>query len=196
VTLSLDYACYFIAHWLFSFRYFEVAEMLGRADKSNEAHLRARSITGKVTIGAIIFILLRAVILIVDKFFFFYYPELYLEELDFWILFVLPNFIMFVECLLLLIALVWIFKSLKHDKHVMGNEKWMLLHTILLILTFGSQLYTGYTYQELRNAIKSGDPSRIEEALIDYDISLQIFMILQSIVTVIMVLIMNQVNSP
>jgi hypothetical protein len=46
-----------LAHWFFSFRYFEVAEMLGRADKSNEMHLKARKITTKVTISMAVIII-------------------------------------------------------------------------------------------------------------------------------------------
>jgi hypothetical protein len=47
-----------ITQWLFSFRYFEVAEMLGRKDKSNRAHIQARKITSKITIAGVVVIIL------------------------------------------------------------------------------------------------------------------------------------------
>jgi len=49
ILYSMSYCCYHISHWLFAFRYFEVAEMFGRDDKSNEKHLRARKISSKFT---------------------------------------------------------------------------------------------------------------------------------------------------
>lgn len=56
VMILIAYFFQNVKNWLFSFRYFEVAEMLGRKDKSNEAHIRARKVTSKVTIGAVIVI--------------------------------------------------------------------------------------------------------------------------------------------
>jgi hypothetical protein len=53
----------------------------------------------------------------------------------------IPTLFLTADCVLLLIGLVWICKSLKHDPQVMGNEKWMCLHTILLILTLGAWIY-------------------------------------------------------
>ena len=148
VVMTLCYLCENLSQFLFSFRYFEVAEMLGRRDKSNEAHLMARRITGKVSIVAVIVIILQSVTLLVNKFFAIYHPDMYSKTLNHVCFFVLPNAFIFIDCTLLLIALVWIFKSLKHDKHVMGNEKYMLLHTFLLTLLFGSQLYTAITFEE------------------------------------------------
>jgi hypothetical protein len=58
VALALAYGFFDVSHWLFCFRYFEVAEMLGRKDKSNEAHLKARRITSKITIGMVEIIIL------------------------------------------------------------------------------------------------------------------------------------------
>jgi hypothetical protein len=42
---------------------------------------------------------------------------------------------------LLFIGLVWICKSLRHDEHVMGNEKFMAIHSILLVIVLISNFY-------------------------------------------------------
>jgi hypothetical protein len=69
VFYALNLCLYYIAHWLFSFRYFEVAEMFGRQDKSDKAHLRARSITSKISLGVSIFIALTWMGFIINAFF-------------------------------------------------------------------------------------------------------------------------------
>ena len=79
--------------------------------------------------------------------------------------------------MLLLIGLVWIFHSLKQDPQVMGNEKWMCLHTILLIITLGAWIY--YASIAFFNLL-----------------SVQINVVCNCIVPVLMGLIMNQVNYP
>ena len=43
---------------MFAFRYFEVAEMFGRADKSNERHTKIRKITSKICYLGIAIIIL------------------------------------------------------------------------------------------------------------------------------------------
>ena len=48
-------------------------------------------------------------------------------------------------------------RILKQDKHVMGNEKFMLLHAILLLVVFGSGIYTAISFGTVRAAINSGD---------------------------------------
>jgi hypothetical protein len=51
ISYNFEVCTYYLAHWFFSFRYFEVAEMLGRTDKSNQMHLKARKITNKVSVS-------------------------------------------------------------------------------------------------------------------------------------------------
>jgi hypothetical protein len=48
VATALKIMFYFIGHWLFAYRYFEVAEMLGRDDKTLEKHEKVRKITCKI----------------------------------------------------------------------------------------------------------------------------------------------------
>jgi hypothetical protein len=76
-----------------------------------------------------------------------------------------------------LVALVWICHSLKHDPQVMGNEKWMAVHTVLLILVLGSYIWfsffsgNGYIYAK-------------------------IYSVIDTIVYILMAFIMDQVNGP
>ena len=79
------------------------------------------------------------------------------KTLNLWFQYVLPLGFLGVDCVLLFVALVWIYQSLKHDKHVMGNEKFMLLHAILLLVVFGSGIYTAISFGTVRAAINSGD---------------------------------------
>jgi hypothetical protein len=93
-----------------------------------------------------------------------------------WTVFYIPTFFFTADCVLLLIGLVWICKSLKHEPQVMGNEKWMCLHTILLIITLGAFIYYAFVHFSL--------------------LSTQINVICNSVVYLLMGLIMNQVNYP
>jgi hypothetical protein len=44
-------------------------------------------------------------------------------------------------CILLLVALFWVCHSLRYDKHLMGNEKWMGVHFVLLTMVLGSYIW-------------------------------------------------------
>jgi hypothetical protein len=65
----------------------------------------------------------------------------YSYKINSWTFTYIPTLFLTADCVLLLIGLVWICHSLKHDPQVMGNEKWMCLHTILLIITLGAFIY-------------------------------------------------------
>jgi hypothetical protein len=49
-----------------------------------------------------------------------------------------PVAFLMIDCILLLIALLWILNSLRYEKQARGNEKWMGIHTALLTITLGS----------------------------------------------------------
>ena len=49
IWFALGNGCFFVGHWLFAFRYFEVAEMFGRDDKTIEKHESRRRITSKIS---------------------------------------------------------------------------------------------------------------------------------------------------
>ena len=59
---ALNYCFYHIGHWLFAFRYFEVAEMFGREDKSMEKHISIRNVTRKISYAGIMVIIFNYLI--------------------------------------------------------------------------------------------------------------------------------------
>jgi hypothetical protein len=153
--------CYFSAHWLFSFRYFEVAEMLGRANKSNEAHIKARKITSKISVTMIFLIGVNYIIAGYNCYFwdetdYLQKNKHYSDTINTVTFYLMPTIFLLIDCVLLLIALIWICRSLKHSEEVMGNERWMALHTFLLTLTFISQTYVKfclYWYRDFNDVV-------------------------------------------
>jgi hypothetical protein len=108
----------------------------------------------------------------------------------------LPQLFIAIDCLLLLIALIWICRSLKHDKHVMGNEKYMVLHSALLLMTLGGQTYLAYCYANVKRIISNDNQEELLGAALMYERSWKIFTVCNCLECLIMVFIMNQVNSP
>ena len=45
----MSYCLYHQAHFLFAYRYFEVAEMFGRKDKTMQNHIKIRKVTSKIS---------------------------------------------------------------------------------------------------------------------------------------------------
>jgi hypothetical protein len=138
--IALSLCCYYLAHWFFAFRYFEVAEMLGRKDKSNEMHIKARKITSKISMAVAAVIFSNYLYFVIDAWFMIYEPKDYNTTASKWVGAYIPNVFLGLDCLLLSIGLVWIYYSLRHDKSVMGNEKFMVLHTFLLVIVMASQI--------------------------------------------------------
>jgi hypothetical protein len=106
-ALAISYCFYNITHWLFSFRYFEVAEMLGRKDKSDAAHLKARSITGKISIVAIVIYIAQAITVITESYCSIFTTSKDRVTLDDVMKYLYIIFIA-IDCLLLFVALIWI----------------------------------------------------------------------------------------
>jgi hypothetical protein len=116
--------------------------MLGRVDKSNEMHIKARKVTTTVSVIMCVFIVLSYCGWALDGYFYYWLQWMnYNDSLYLWSHSILPNVYLCIDCALLLAALIWICRSLKHDKHMMGNEKYMGVHTFLLLITFTSQVY-------------------------------------------------------
>jgi hypothetical protein len=134
---SLYYCFYHIGHFLFAYRYFEVAEMFGRDDKTMEKHIQIRKITQKISYVCIAIIVLNFLIDIIMWINWRISGELSMD-IDHWTLLWIPCFFLLIDCILLLIGIIWICNSLRYDKQVMGNEKWMAVHTALLSITLGS----------------------------------------------------------
>jgi len=100
---------YLGGHWLFAFRYFEVAEMLRRKDKSIEAHLKARRITFRITIGVIVFLVIAVTGNVLNSVFYAYARRLYSDIYTAWVGAWIPLALLLIMCVLLLIALRWIY---------------------------------------------------------------------------------------
>ena len=148
-----------MGHWLFAFRYFEVAEMLGRKDKSLEMHIKARAFTSKIrncVIGFIVFVLggimIYSLFNMVGE----------LNEAQFYIEMILLG----IDVILMLFSLAWICHSLKDDKKVMGNEKYMAIHTILLLILLSSGILATDSYMIMRNAFNGLDLKSLKKPTI------------------------------
>jgi hypothetical protein len=85
-----------------------VAEMLGRIDKSNEAHVKARLITSKISYAGIAAIIINYLV------YFIYWccyrtdGQILNGKIEKWTMGYLPCTFLLIDCLLLFIGLVWI----------------------------------------------------------------------------------------
>jgi hypothetical protein len=68
-----------------------------------------------------------------------------------------------IDVILMLFALAWICHSLKNDKKVMGNEKYMAIHTTLLLILFGSGLLSIDSYMIMLGALLSIDFKSVKD---------------------------------
>jgi hypothetical protein len=165
----MSYCLYHQAHFLFAYRYFEVAEMFGRKDKSMKKHIKVRKVTSKISYVVIGLIAINYLVSIGNLI------NLRINfknnKIDSWTYYYIPTFFLTADCVLLLIGLVWICHSLKDDPEVMGNEKWMCMHTILLIITLGAWIYYTFSFDNL--------------------LSVQINVLCNSVVYLLMSLVMN-----
>jgi hypothetical protein len=165
---------YYIGHFLFAYRYFEVAEMFGRDDQSQAKHEKNRSITRRISYVIVALICINWFIECANYGIYRRVTGEYNFTLDKWTYTIMPGVLLLSYCILQLVALVWICRSLKHDPKVMGNEKWMGAHSVLLVMILGSYIYSiffasGYT-------------------------SFKIYYVLNTMITLLMAFIMDQVN--
>jgi hypothetical protein len=108
--------CYFNGHFLFAYRYFEVAEMFGREDKTLAKHEKNRAITRKISYVIVAVITLNSLIEIANKCIYRRITGEYSHSLYNWTYHIIPGVFLLGFCLLLLVALLWICHSLRHDK--------------------------------------------------------------------------------
>jgi hypothetical protein len=102
-----------------------------------EEHVRIRKITGKISYVVVGLIALNYLVNIATWISYRVNGQ-FNNKIDDWTFTYIPAIFLTADCVLLLIGLVWICHSLKHDPQVMGNEKWMGLHTFLFVLTLGA----------------------------------------------------------
>jgi hypothetical protein len=138
---TLAVAFYYNGHFLFAYRYFEVAEMFGRDDQSQAKHEINRGVTRKISYVCVAIISLNSLIYFANKGIYRRITSEYSHTLYNWTDNIMPGVFLLGFCVLLLISIVWICHSLKHDKHLKGNEKWMAVHFVLLTLVLGSYIW-------------------------------------------------------
>jgi hypothetical protein len=176
VSFALSCCFYYVGHWLFAFRYFEVAEMFGRKDKSLKKHEEVRKVTKKISYIGVGVIVLNYLLFIANHAIYYRinngHDNVMLFEFT---TKYIPNTFLIVYCTLLLIALVWICHSLRYDPHMMGNEKWMAAHSILLMFILVAYIYNA-------NSLNF--------------VSKEVVIALNTIVYFLMAFIMDQVNYP
>ena len=175
ICSDMSYCLYHQAHFLFAYRYFEVAEMFGRKDKTMHNHIKVRKVTSKISYVVIGLIAINY-LLHIAMWIYWRINGQFSYKIYTWTYLYIPSLFLTADCVLLLIGLVWICRSLKHDPQVMGNEKWMCLHTILLSITLGAFIFYNLSGYSL--------------------LSTQINVVCNSVVYLLMGLIMNQVNYP
>jgi hypothetical protein len=154
-----------------------VAEMFGREDKSLAKHEINRGITRKISYVGVAIITLNYLTWFANHGIYYRINGYYNPTLDNWTDNIIPGVFLLVDCILLFVALVWICHSLRQDPQVMGNEKWMAVHSVLLVLMLGS--YIWYTFFFGTSYI-----------------SYKTYAVTNTIVYLLMAFIMDQVNRP
>jgi hypothetical protein len=138
---ALNSIFYYNGHFLFAYRYFEVAEMFGREDKTQAKHEKNRGITRKISYVCVAIITINFLILIANDGIYKRITGEHNLTLYKWTIDIIPGVFLLAFCILLMVALLWVCHSLRHDKHLMGNEKWMAVHLVLLTLVLGSYIW-------------------------------------------------------
>jgi hypothetical protein len=128
---------YLLGNWLIGFRYFEVAEMLGRKDKTVEKHLKAREFTSMIR-TVVVVLTVVAFSAVIGRFCFLSLTDLTKALKIVHVISVYTCAFICLDVALMYIGLAWICHSLQNDKKVMGNERLMAVHcTILLVIVAG-----------------------------------------------------------
>jgi hypothetical protein len=148
-------------HFLFVYRYFEVAEMFGREIKTQAKHEQNRGITRRISYVLVSIISLTYLIEFANYGIYRRITGEYNTNLENWTYNIIPGVFILSFCTLLLVALLWVLHSLRHDKHLMGNEKWMAAHFVLLTILLGSYIWfiffagTSYTSRKIYAVINT-----------------------------------------
>jgi hypothetical protein len=149
--------------------------MFGREDKSQAKHEVNRGVTRKISYVCVAIISINYLIEIANYGIYRRITGGYSANIEKWTLKIIPGVFLLAFCILLLVALLWVLHSLKNDKHLMGNEKWMAVHLVFLTLVLGSYIWT-FTESSFTSA--------------------KIFMVINCMICILMALIMDQVNGP
>jgi hypothetical protein len=167
---------YYNGHFLFAYRYFEVAEMFGRDDKSQAKHEINRGVTRKISYVYVAIISLNYLINLGNYGIYRRITGEYSANIEKWTYNIIPGVFLLAFCILLLVALLWVCHSLQQDKHLMGNEKWMGVHFALLTLVLVSYIWANFF-------------------AVSYT-AYKIYNVVDTLVFILMAFIMDQVNGP
>jgi hypothetical protein len=115
--------------------------MFGREDQTLEKHEENRGTTQKISYAGVAIISINFIGWSINNGIYYRITGEYSPTIEFWTYTILPGVFLLVDCILLFVALVWICHSLRHDPQVMGNERWMAAHLVLLILMLGSYIW-------------------------------------------------------
>jgi hypothetical protein len=115
--------------------------MLGREDKSQAKHKVNRGITKKISYLGVSIICFNYLVQIINSGIYARVTGGFNTTLFRWTELYMAGLFYLIDCVLLLVALIWICRSLKNDPQVMGNEIWMGTHSVFLFLILGSSIY-------------------------------------------------------
>jgi len=137
-------ACsYFEGHFLFAFRYFELAVMFGSRNKTIAKHKKMKKITSKVMYLGVVFIVLNYLVWFMNHGVYRRVTdEGYNETIEQWTYYILPTTFLLVDCIILFAALVWICHRLRLNQNARSNDKWMAVHFSILVVTLVSYIAT------------------------------------------------------
>jgi hypothetical protein len=107
---------YYNGHFLFAYRYFEVAEMFGRDDQTQAKHENNRGITRKISFVGVALISINFLIELSNYGIYHRITGEYNQTLENWTYNIIPGVFLIVFCVLLFVSLAWICNSLKHDE--------------------------------------------------------------------------------
>lgn len=186
VTYALYYITRHIAQWAFAFRYLEVAEMLGREDKSDAKHREVRKKTSKICYAGAVLIVINYAVYSGYGLWSISNDRPFEERVNSvtWMVTVqwIPLTFYLIYDITLFVALAWICRSLRKNPDVMANEKYMGLHSALLLLSTALNICTL--------------PKALFETPNHIVLVFSIAGVVDFFITILMTFIMNQVNSP
>jgi hypothetical protein len=125
-----------------------VAEMFGREDQTQAKHEKNREVTRKISYVGVAVISINYLIFFANKGIYRRITGEFSLTLLNWTFNIIPGFFLLGFCILLLVAILWVCYSLRHDKKLIGNDKWMAVHLVLLTLVLGSSVYEKFINQD------------------------------------------------
>jgi magnesium-transporting ATPase (P-type) len=130
---NLSSMFFYQGHFVFAYRYLESAEMLSNKQQTKAKYKKKTAISQKIsyTVAALIAI---NFLTIIAHYLSYRFTGNLNETLQKWTYTIIPLIFMVGICVILLVALTWICKMFWHDDKLVSSEKWMALHSLLLVI--------------------------------------------------------------